>query len=409
MTSFFISYSRNIQDEVKALTQDLVDLGHDVWVDHKLTGGQTWWDEILKQIRACDVFIFAISPDTLNSEACKLEFAYAHSVNRPRLPVKLAKVSDRLLPDNVAKLHHVDYVNADPTAVKALVKAISELPKAPDLPNPLPGEPDVPMSYLGRLRERIEKPELCKDEQNSIYAELAVKVHDGEDIDDIKDLIEIFLARTDNYAITEKNLVALQSMFQGGYSLNSVQNKNKHSRPANDIELELESSENSNSIETKDALHFKAENAESSIERILQAVVGESQTWVIESDEQNKITLTTDAQNSRRQLCAQVKCRDKVTGSRQECFKKLGWETKDQAAIAGLAAGALAYATGGAALLALGSKKVRDYMLAFEATRGWTISRQDSELSKIAVEICRILDQLTNNDVPLMAWRNSQA
>ncbi len=405
MTSFFISYSREIEKQVKVLANDLVESDYEVWVDHHLTGGEEWWGRILNEICACDVFIYALSPETLKSEACKKEFSYACSVKRPILPVKLVKMSDNLIPDTVGKLQHVDYVNADLAAFKSLVKTINKLPEAPGLPDPLPAAPKTPTSYLGELRGRIEQPELGKDEQNSIYAELSVKVHDGEDLDDIRDLVSIFLARNDNYAITEKNLIALQRLLSGKSAFEPVKPKGEGLEPTPETEPEIKTQP----VDMMDALNIDPGSAEASIKQILQSVVGKGETWIIESDKLNKITLTAGAENKERQVCAQVKCRDKATGSRQESFKKLGWKTKDNSTVAGLAGGALAYATGGAALLALCSKNVRDYMLVFEATREWVVSKKGSELSKIAMELSRILEQISSNKLPLLAWRNVEA
>jgi hypothetical protein len=30
-----------------------------------------WWNHILTRIRECDVFVFAVSPESLDSQACK--------------------------------------------------------------------------------------------------------------------------------------------------------------------------------------------------------------------------------------------------------------------------------------------------------------------------------------------------
>jgi len=511
MSSFFISYSR-IQEQVKGLAKDLEDMGHKVWVDKELTGGQLWWDQILHQIRACDVFIYAISPDTLKSEACKREFSYADSLNRPILPVKLGDISDKLLPHSVYKLQRVDYINAESVTLKSLVKAIGKLPKAPGLPKPLPQAPKIPMSYLGDLRERIEQPELNRDEQNSIYAELSAKAREDKDIDEIRELLKLFLARSYLFAIAEKNATALleslsattlaqpatSTVRQQGSKTNPIQEisnrvselpdvpenysgelreriqqpllsiedqlsiceelstKVENGDVADDIKdlVELLQARNDNypmtekilmelkkslselptaqttvsrgrdsvttvnsaptpesdlsSIVRKDVLNIDPENSENSVQRILDSVVKNGETWVIESDKINKITLTSDVVKKKRHLRAQLKCRDNLTDDKQKCLKELGWKTKETTAnLAGGALACAAYATSGAALLALCSKKVRDYIMTFEATHEWTLSRRNGELSKITAELTRILGHITQNDLPLLAWQNA--
>ena len=57
MVQVFISYSRESQDSVETLVEDLQTLGHDPWFDQVLTGAHEWWNEVLGRIRACDLFI----------------------------------------------------------------------------------------------------------------------------------------------------------------------------------------------------------------------------------------------------------------------------------------------------------------------------------------------------------------
>ena len=73
----FISYARQDQAAVEALNADLERARVDVWMDEELTGGESWWDTILEQIRSCDLYIFALSPNSLRSRACKAELEYA--------------------------------------------------------------------------------------------------------------------------------------------------------------------------------------------------------------------------------------------------------------------------------------------------------------------------------------------
>jgi hypothetical protein len=47
--------------------------GHEVRVDSELAGGQVWWDEICKQIRECSLFLLAVTPRLIRSDACGRE------------------------------------------------------------------------------------------------------------------------------------------------------------------------------------------------------------------------------------------------------------------------------------------------------------------------------------------------
>ena len=82
-TRAFLSYSREDKAAVESLERDLEECGLDVWIDSDLTGGQAWWELILERIRGCECFLFALSPDSLDSEACEREFTYALAPTAP--------------------------------------------------------------------------------------------------------------------------------------------------------------------------------------------------------------------------------------------------------------------------------------------------------------------------------------
>ena len=79
----FVSYSSRDKDVVKSLTQDLQDAEEQVWLDQRLAGGDAWWRAILEQIRGCDVFIFALSQNTIQSKPCQAELRYAQTLVFP--------------------------------------------------------------------------------------------------------------------------------------------------------------------------------------------------------------------------------------------------------------------------------------------------------------------------------------
>src|SRR5262245_64690044 len=84
----FVSYSRHNQAAVGQLVHDLNAVGVQTWHDQALSGGQPWWDNILGNIRACDIFLFALSPESLESEACKSELAYVGQLGKPIIPMR---------------------------------------------------------------------------------------------------------------------------------------------------------------------------------------------------------------------------------------------------------------------------------------------------------------------------------
>jgi hypothetical protein len=202
MSNTFISYSRQHEAIVKNLADALKQLGHTVWFDQELSGGQAWWEQILGTIRDCDIFIYALAPEVLNSTACQRECDYAAALSKPILPVIIADgVSTNLLPPKLSKLQFIDYRQQDFNAALRLARAFNNLPAPAPLPNPLPPLPEIPISYLGSLTEKIETASsLTIEEQSSILIDLKRGFHDTETSNDAISLIRKLRKRRDLFA-----------------------------------------------------------------------------------------------------------------------------------------------------------------------------------------------------------------
>src|SRR5947208_1175673 len=124
----FLSYSSKNRSLVETLANDLDRLGHDVWFDKKLSGGQVWWYEILHEIRDCDLFIFALTRQSIDSVPCKLEAQYAASLGKGILPILVADMDIKLLPTSLATLQFVDYRQPDRAAALNLGRALANVP-----------------------------------------------------------------------------------------------------------------------------------------------------------------------------------------------------------------------------------------------------------------------------------------
>ncbi|MCC6612921.1 MAG: toll/interleukin-1 receptor domain-containing protein [Anaerolineae bacterium] len=207
MYRIFISYSSKSKSIVGKLAEDLGITGHEIWFDHQLTGGQSWWDTILSEIRQCDIFIFALTSEALESYACKLEYTYAHKLGKPVLPVKMDEnVPIHQLPDELQLIQFVDYTTQDTQAAFRLVSALNSLPSAPVLPDPLPEPPPVPLSYVGKLREQIDRQQLTFDEQASIVFKLKERLQDGDSTEEARGLLERLRRRDDLYAKIDREI-----------------------------------------------------------------------------------------------------------------------------------------------------------------------------------------------------------
>jgi hypothetical protein len=215
MKRVFISYSRHNLDAVMQLIHDLKAVGVDTWHDQTLTGGQRWWDNILTNIRECDIFIFALSPESWESEACKSELGYVEQLRKPILPVLISDgININLLPHPLNEIQVADCRSGDREAVFALVKSIYSTPPAPDLPDPLPDAPPVPISYLSNLNDRIETTEpLTSQDQITLLFELEEELREGRSPTEIRDLLLRLKRRDDLLAkISTKIDAALESL-----------------------------------------------------------------------------------------------------------------------------------------------------------------------------------------------------
>ena len=192
MANIFISYNRGDEDKTKALVKDIEELGHTVWFDQELSGGQKWWDKILESIRNCDIFVFVLSVEGLNSSACSLEYGYASELGKKILPILVGEgVSINLLPPILSQVQFVDYRKCDRDALLHLAKALTATPPTRPLPDPLPLPPEVPISYLGSLSKQIESTsKLSYEEQSALLFDLKRSLYDPESANDTRTLLE---------------------------------------------------------------------------------------------------------------------------------------------------------------------------------------------------------------------------
>lgn len=388
MTATFVCYSRQLKDDVVNITTALRDMEHEIWFDQVLKGGQTWWDEILDNIRCCDVFIAALSPATLESQACNREWNYAASLGKPILPVVLTEgVSNNLLPPVLSKIHYVDYRKRDSQAAFSLIKALEALPESPTLPETLPDPPPVPLSYLADLKERIESERsLNFEEQSAITLELQEAAQKEKNREDILTLIDIFCERDDLLARIDKSIQALRAKFQNDNSKQSNrtvdQEAETKTRPNYDPSFETNPHES-----LPQTIQWRLDNIIGSMVPVLGGVLEYRHIWHFEIDELNTIEVSREHFGHSEHLAAALKCRDGLLAQKEKELDKLGWKTKDHGIATGLAGSALLYATSGLGLVALGSKEVRDYIMTIEATRHWPVSTGYPELKTIASEL----------------------
>ena len=128
MPRIFVSYSRVDRSDVEELVRRLRRVyGHEnVWMDDVLTGGDIWWEEILDQINACDIFIYMLSNESVTSPYCRAEYQEAY---RLRKRIITAQIRDRTkLTDELAERQYVNMIDweRDPDQLNELHRAITK-------------------------------------------------------------------------------------------------------------------------------------------------------------------------------------------------------------------------------------------------------------------------------------------
>jgi TIR domain len=216
MRKLFVSYARENKRDVDQLVEHLSDLGYETWFDSSLRGGQDWWEEILRRITDCDVFIAIISRDALDSTACRHEFEWAEALGKPVLPVAVEPVAQNALPRRFATRQIIDYSDPglrDRAAVR-LGGSLVALPPAPPLPDPLPQPPETPLSYLTGLVDLVEgKDRLTQEQQRQLLIQLepALNSVDPQERQRVHDILERFSRRDDLYADADRTIARLKA------------------------------------------------------------------------------------------------------------------------------------------------------------------------------------------------------
>jgi hypothetical protein len=197
----FVSYSSQDRSALEPLTAALRRARQQVWFDDDLGGGEAWWNEILEQIRSCEVFIVALSNHSLESKPCQAELRYAKALERPILPVQIGPV-DSMRANPVAALQVIDYQNPSADTGIQLVTAVQALAaQQRSLPSPLPDAPPVPFAYLMRLSSTLAEQDLDPRQQTHLVTELRSGLEeDGDDPtarNDIARLLRMLRDRSD--------------------------------------------------------------------------------------------------------------------------------------------------------------------------------------------------------------------
>jgi hypothetical protein len=135
----FISYAHVDKFLVKTQIVDILrDAGYDAWFDEQLVVGQDWKQQLANVLQSCDAFVYAMTPESVESEWCQWEFAQAVKYGKQVVPVLLQK--NTTLPINIKNIQYVDF--SDGATAKSAARLIGGLQRLS--PEDIPASPTNP-------------------------------------------------------------------------------------------------------------------------------------------------------------------------------------------------------------------------------------------------------------------------
>ena len=185
----FVSYSSTNREAVEALVLQLGELGHDVEYEVKFVGGPITWRHIFDSITLCDLFVTAVTRESLISSTCDIEYQYARSLNKNILALLLEDLGTEGLPDIRVK-GLVDYRIPTADAQAALADAIATLPIPLPPPNVVPPSANW-VEPLASLRKRIENLPRDAREQRAVGLNIKEFMERRESFEVARSLLEL--------------------------------------------------------------------------------------------------------------------------------------------------------------------------------------------------------------------------
>ncbi len=159
----FISYAHADSPRVLPVVEAMQNQGFRIWFDMGIEAGTEWSNNIAKHLRECDAFLFFTSKNSVASENCLDEVAYAKSHMKPSLMIFLE--DDVILPEGT-EMQTARFQRMYLTRHSSLESAVEKITEAPILllcrdelaivmDAPLP--PKVPKPYVPSKNKHPKK------------------------------------------------------------------------------------------------------------------------------------------------------------------------------------------------------------------------------------------------------------
>ena len=114
----FISYAHSDVEWAQKFAEKLEQLGLSVWLDRKISPGQSWVDEVEAGMRESDIFAFLIQPEKINSPSFSFELGAAISLGKILIPIVPQGLEYHLLPSPLRRIQGLERTTPEETARK---------------------------------------------------------------------------------------------------------------------------------------------------------------------------------------------------------------------------------------------------------------------------------------------------
>ena len=151
--AIYISYTLHDKPAANQLARQFRKANFAIHFERKVPGRHISWDLVYEAIKRSDVFIFVLSPSSLLSFTCRLEYTYADNLNKRIVPIMVEDVNPETMPEALKQIDLVDYATMGKRA-SDLSRLLSSLPAPKNLPQPMPAHPP-PLAAISNLRQQV--------------------------------------------------------------------------------------------------------------------------------------------------------------------------------------------------------------------------------------------------------------
>ncbi len=110
----FISYARTDKALVRPLHDRLASLKRNIWIDWEdIHPSETFMEAIERAIEAASIFVFIVSPDSVQSKICRHELEHAETHGKKLVPIVCRDVAVDSMPPSLARLDWIFARNTD--------------------------------------------------------------------------------------------------------------------------------------------------------------------------------------------------------------------------------------------------------------------------------------------------------